>query len=169
MYVAKLVVDQAGLFPKVCSGDANNIYLQFCLCPLQKVLRSSHADYPADICQLSHHCQTKAGLRCGSVYFAFDLIQGVSKKGLIFCCLIFRQQCIGFLDCFFPLRTEIHTQILNAKPILCQNIYKTKCGSETYQFILILSHSCLKTAKFAPRLALIAPNLLLVGLVTQTD
>ena len=71
MYVAKLVVDQAGLFPKVCSGDANNIYLQFCLCPLQKVLRSSHADYPADICQLSHYCQTKAGLSCGSVYFAF--------------------------------------------------------------------------------------------------
>ena len=29
-------------------------------------------------------------------------------------------------------------------------MHKTKCGSETDQFIFILSHSGLKTAKFAP-------------------
>ena len=31
-----------------------------------------------------------------------------------------------------------------------QDIYKTKCGFETDQFIFVLSHSGLKTAKFVP-------------------
>ena len=39
------------------------------------------------------------------------------------------------LNRFFPLKTEIHTQILNTKPFLCDirggEIYKIKCSSET--------------------------------------
>ena len=54
----------------------------------------------------------------------------------------------------FPLKTEIHTHIFNNKHFCAilggPDIYKTKCGSETDQFILILSHSGLKTAKFWP-------------------
>ena len=47
------------------------------------------------------------------------IIQGVPKRiGLGFC-LISRLQSIGFSNCFFLLETEIHTQILNAKPFLC--------------------------------------------------
>ena len=34
-------------------------------------------------------------------------------------CLISRQQIIGFLNRFFLLKTEIHTQIFNSKPFLC--------------------------------------------------
>ena len=41
--------------------------------------------------------------------------------------------------------------IINIQVVLGgRDIYKTKCGSETDQFIFILSHSGLKTTKFTP-------------------
>ena len=41
--------------------------------------------------------------------------------------------------------------IINIQVVLGgRDIYKTKCGSETDQFIFILSHSGLKTTKFVP-------------------
>ena len=49
-----------------------------------------------------------------------------------------------------------------------QDIYKTKCGSETDNFIFMLSHNGLKTSKFAQSSAN-WPKWCLVGLVTQTD
>ena len=67
-------------------------------------------------------------------------------------------------------------QILNKKKFPCnirgRDIHKTKCGSETDQFIFVLSHSGLKTAKFAPSSAdwpKTGPRSFQVGLVTQTD
>ena len=45
-------------------------------------------------------------------------IQGVPKKIRLGFCLISRQLVIRFLNCFFLLKTEIHTQILNTKPLL---------------------------------------------------
>ena len=74
---------------------------------------------------------------------------GCLKKNVpVFILQIFRKPSIGFSNCFFLLETEIHTQILNTKPFLCNirgpRFYKTKCGSETDQFIIILPHSDLK-------------------------
>ena len=47
------------------------------------------------------------------------LVQGVPKIIRLGFCLISRQPSIGFLNRFFLLKTEIHTQILNTKPFLC--------------------------------------------------
>ena len=61
-------------------------------------------------------------------------------------------QVSDFQIVFFLLKTEIHMQIQNTKPFLCDfrwDICKTKCGFETDQFIFILSHSGLKTTNFA--------------------
>ena len=70
------------------------------------------------------------------------------------CYLISWQPSIRFSYLFFILKTEIHTKILNTNPFLCDirgwDIYKSKCFSETDQFIFILSHSGLKTAEFMP-------------------
>ena len=46
-------------------------------------------------------------------------IQGVPKRIRLCFCLISQQPSIGFLNRFFPLKTEIRTQILNTKPFLC--------------------------------------------------
>ena len=46
-------------------------------------------------------------------------IQGVPKKMRLGVCLISQQRSIGFLNHFFLLKTEIHMQILNTKPFLC--------------------------------------------------
>ena len=72
-------------------------------------------------------------------------IQGVPKRMRLFFCLIFRQPMIGFSNRFFLLKTEIYTHIKGGR-----EIHKTKCGSETDQFIFVLSHTGLKTAKFGP-------------------
>ena len=49
-------------------------------------------------------------------------IQGVSKKTPEFSCIrrivVTFEPCNGFTNCFFLLKTEIHTQILNTEPIL---------------------------------------------------
>ena len=45
-------------------------------------------------------------------------LQGVPKKIRLGFCLISRQPGLGFSNCFFLLKTEIHTQILNTKPLL---------------------------------------------------
>ena len=50
-------------------------------------------------------------------YLHFD-IQGVPKKMRLGFSLISQQPSIGFSNCFFLLKTEIHTQILNTKPFL---------------------------------------------------
>ena len=79
-------------------------------------------------------------------------IQSVQKKRRIRFCLISQQPNIGFSNNFFLLKTEIHTLIQNYFFTIFgdRDIYKTKCGSETDQFIFILSHSGLKSSKFAP-------------------
>ena len=46
-------------------------------------------------------------------------VQGVPKKIRLGFCLISWQPSIGFSNHFFLLKTEIHTQILNTKPFLC--------------------------------------------------
>ena len=40
------------------------------------------------------------------------------KNGAVFILQISRQPTIGFLICFFPLKTEIHTWVLNTKQLL---------------------------------------------------
>ena len=47
-------------------------------------------------------------------------------------------------ECSFNLVSQIFAILAS------RDIYKIECGSETDQFIFVLSHSGLKTTKFAP-------------------
>ena len=82
------------------------------------------------------------------------VIQGVPKKIRLNFCLIFQQPSIEFFNLFlsWKLRSIRKFWIQNHFSAISggRNIYKTKSGSETDQFIFVLSHSGLKTAKFAP-------------------
>ena len=53
------------------------------------------------------------------IYFAFSWnLQGVPKKMRLLFCLISRQPNIRFSNCFFLLKTEIHTLVLNTQTFL---------------------------------------------------
>ena len=106
---------------------------------------------------LFYACQQSDSGACLEIYsnhFSVKL-PGVLKKNIaLYISQISQQPSIGLSNLCSPLKTEIHMQILNTNPFLChirdQDIYKTKCGSETDKFIFILSHSGLKIANFVP-------------------
>ena len=50
---------------------------------------------------------------------SFSMYRVLQKNGTVFILQISRQTFIGFLNSFFFLKTEIHMQILNTKPFLC--------------------------------------------------
>ena len=81
-------------------------------------------------------------------------IQGVPKRMRLGFCLISQQPCFRFSHRFFSwkLRSIRKFWIQNHFCAILGNrdIYKTKCDSETDQFIFILSHSGLKTTNFVP-------------------
>ena len=94
-------------------------------------------------------------------------------------CKYIRNQVSDFQSVFFSWKLRSICKLWIQKHFCAilggQDIYETKCGSETDQFIFTLSHSGLKTGKCVqtsanwPKTALIAPKWLLVGLVTQTN
>ena len=58
---------------------------------------------------------------CGGVFLLIipiEFLQGVPKRIRLGFCLISQQPCIGFSNCFYFLKTEIHKQILNTKLFL---------------------------------------------------
>ena len=94
------------------------------------------------------------GLKLNHKGLSFLKLQGAPKRIRLGFCLISRQPSIGFLNSFFLLKLRSMSKYWKQNHFCVilggWDIYKTKCGSETYQFIFKLSHSGLKTAKFAP-------------------
>ena len=115
-----------------------------------------------------------------SSYKQYNVSTGCPKKMRLLFCLISRQPNIGFSNHFLLLKIEIHSYIFNTKPFLCDirgpEIF-TKQNAvlkliESYSCCLIVAskpHHLHQAPPIGPRWALIAPNWLLVGPVTQTD
>ena len=105
--------------------------------------------------------------------------KGCLKKGLIIGCLISWQPCIRFLNRFFTWKLRsickfwiqnISVQYYGAEKFKKQNAVMKQINSYSYCLIVASKSQNLRQApQTGPRRALIAPKLLLLGLVTQTD